>query len=78
MPFLAGFDIRIALWIAREPRKSQKEGQEDRGILKQIEGGSPRAFLPFHRPPGRPHGSSWAPWQSIKGPYKAVKGLIRP
>ena len=44
--------IRIAWWIAREPRKSQREGQEDQGILKQL-GGTPELFyfsmvlLPF-------------------------------
>ena len=32
----AGFKTRAALWVAREPRKSQKEGQEDQGTLKQL------------------------------------------
>ena len=33
----AGFKIRIARWIAREPRKSQKEGQEEQEAVKELE-----------------------------------------
>ena len=35
---LTGFKIKIAWWIAREPRKSQKEYQEDPGKEKELEG----------------------------------------
>ena len=31
-----GFKIRIALWIAREPKRRQKEGQEDQGEVKEL------------------------------------------
>ena len=30
----AGFERRITMWIAREPRKSQRESQEDQGEIK--------------------------------------------
>ena len=33
---IAGFQIRIARWIAREPRKSQKEGQECQEEVKEL------------------------------------------
>ena len=36
------------------------------------------ALLPLPCPPGLPSGSSWAPWQSNEGPYKALKNLIQP
>ena len=38
---LAGFKIRIARWIATEPRNTQKEGQEDQRTLKQLAGAPP-------------------------------------
>ena len=39
--------------------KSQKEGQEDQGALKQL-GGSSLFLLPLPGPPGLPSGSSLA------------------
>ena len=39
--------------ILRSPGKSQKEGQEDQGTLKQLEG-VPLALLPLPGPPGVP------------------------
>ena len=48
---LSAFKIRIAWWIAREPRKSQQEGLEDQGTLKQL-GGDPLSLVPLPGPPG--------------------------
>ena len=52
-----GFKIRMALWSGRDPRKSQKEGQQDQGTLNQLRG-VPLARLPLSVPPGLPSGSS--------------------
>jgi hypothetical protein len=43
--------------LTGSPGKSQKEGQEDQGTLKQL-GGSPLSILPRPGPPGHPSGSS--------------------
>ena len=43
MALKADLKIRIACWIAREPRKSQTECQEDQGEIKEL-GGAPKIF----------------------------------
>ena len=50
--FLA--EARKDLFWAWSPGKSQKEGQEDQGTLKQL--GGPLALLCLLRPPGLPSG----------------------
>ena len=52
--------------VARDPRKSQKEVQDDQGQVKELGGGLPLAVLRFPGSPGLPSGSSWDPWQSTK------------
>ena len=58
-------------------QKSQKEGQDDQEEVKEA-GGPAIAVLRSPDPRGLPSGSFWAPWQSIKGLYKALRGFIRP
>ena len=48
-----GKPLKVTCWIAREPSKNQKEGQEDQGIINQL-GGSLLALLFLHGPPGLP------------------------
>ena len=45
-------------------RKTQKEGQECQGEVKEL-GRSPLAVVRYPGHPGLPSGFSWAPWQSI-------------
>ena len=48
----AGFNIRIAWWIVREPSKSQEVGKEDQGKVTQLG----LAVLRRPGPPGLPSG----------------------
>ena len=66
MVFITGFKIRIPRWIDREPRQSQKEGQEDQGTLKHL-GGPSLAFLHLPGPPGLPLGFPWLSLVSLEG-----------
>ena len=53
----AGFNLSQFDGLSGSPGKSQKEGQEDQGEIKEL-GGAPLAVLRSPGPPGLPSGSS--------------------
>ena len=74
----------------KRPKKSQKEGQEDKETFRQL-WSSPQAILSLPGTPGLPPGSSMASLaasncQALEEPYKALqeslkrpsKSLLRP
>ena len=65
------------------PGKGKKEGQDDQGTLKQVEG-SPLSLLPLPGPPGLPFASSLGSLELLKGStckemrVQGLKTLPRP
>ena len=57
MPPISGFNLSQFDGLSGSPGKSQKEGQEDQGEIKEL-GGAPLAVLRSPGPPGLPSGSS--------------------